>query len=136
MTVLKKVWDFLLMIEKTIMIIASIGVVLLIFISVIARYIFEKNFAGMEELVVLVAFWIYFIGGTYGSYEGSHITADILSVFVKGEKASTVIALIRDFITTIILFAASYCAVEPVSYTHLFAFRILLYTEEKELLTF
>ena len=55
MTVLKKVWDFLLMIEKTIMIIASIGVVLLIFISVIARYIFEKNFAGMEELVVLRA---------------------------------------------------------------------------------
>ncbi|MCI8609753.1 MAG: TRAP transporter small permease subunit [Firmicutes bacterium] len=117
MTALKKIWNFLLTIEKTIMIVASIGVVLLIFISVIMRYILEKNFPGMEELVVMVAFWIYFMGGTYGSYENSHITADILSVFVKNEKAQTVIKFIREIITMVILFAASYCAVELMAYT-------------------
>lgn len=117
MTVLKKIWDFLLVIERAVMILASIGVVLLIFISVVMRYLLEKNFAGMEELVILVAFWIYFIGGAYGSYEGSQITADILSVFIKKEKGKLIVALFRDIITTIILFAASYCAVELMVYT-------------------
>jgi TRAP-type C4-dicarboxylate transport system permease small subunit len=117
MAALKKIWNFLLTLEKAIMIVASIGVVILIFISVIMRYILEKNFSGMEELVVMVAFWIYFIGGTYGSYEGSHITADILSVFIKGERAKLAIAFVRDIISTVILFMASYCAVELMNYT-------------------
>ena len=117
MTVLKKIWDFLLVIERAIMIIASIGVVLLIFISVIMRYLLESSFNGMEELIILVAFWIYFIGASYGSYEGSQITADILSVFIKNEKGKLTVALIRDVITTVILFAASYCAVELMIYT-------------------
>ncbi len=117
MTVLKKVWDLLLYIEKTVMIVASAAVAILIFISVIMRYIFEKNFSGMEELVVFVAFWIYFVGGIYGSYEGSHITADILSVFVHNELAKRIIALLRDGITFIILIAASYCCVELITYT-------------------
>ncbi len=117
MTVLKKIWDFLLLAEKTIMIIASIGVVMLIFCSVIMRYLLELNFEGMEELVVMIAFWIYFIGGTYGSYEGSHITADILSVFVTDERKKLIISFIREIITTIVLFAASYCAIELIQYT-------------------
>lgn len=117
MTALKKIWNFILNIEKAIMIIASIGIVVLIFISVVMRYILEKNFPGMEELVVMVAFWIYFMGATYGSYENSHITADILSVFVKNEKITLVVTFIREIITMLILFSASYCAVELMSYT-------------------
>ena len=117
MTALRKIWDALIAIEKTIMIVASIGVVVLIFISVVMRYIFEDGFKGMEELIVLVAFWIYFMGGTYGSYENSHITADILSVFVKNERAKTIIDFIRHIITTVILFAVSYCVIELIIYT-------------------
>ncbi|MBR6800036.1 MAG: TRAP transporter small permease subunit [Firmicutes bacterium] len=117
MTVFKKIWDALLTIEKTIMIIASIGVVALIFISVIMRYLFDSGFKGMEELIVLVAFWIYFMGATYGSYENSHITADILTVFIKNETVKTVIDFARHVITTVILFAVSYCTVELIAYT-------------------
>ena len=117
MTVLKKIWDFLLVIERAIMIIASIGVVLLIFISVIMRYLLESSFNGMEELIILVAFWIYFIGASYGSYEGSQITADILSVFIKKEKSKQFVALLRDLITTAILIGACYCAIELMVYT-------------------
>ena len=95
MKVLKKIWDFLLTFEKVIMIIASILVVILITISVVMRYILEKNFPGMEELVVMVAFWIYFMGGIYGSYENSHITADILSVFVEKERTKLAVSFDR-----------------------------------------
>lgn len=117
MKVLKKIWDFLLTFEKAIMIIASVLVVILITISVVMRYILEKNFPGMEELVVMVAFWIYFMGGIYGSYENSHITADILSVFVEKERTKLAVSFAREVVTSIILFAASYCAVELIIYT-------------------
>lgn len=117
MKALKKIWNFLLTCEKAIMIVASIVVVVLITVSVIMRYILEKNFPGMEELIVMVAFWIYFMGGIYGSYENSHITADILSVFVEKEKTKLIIAFVREIITAIILFMASYCAIELMAYT-------------------
>lgn len=117
MKILKAIWDFLLKAESAIMMIANLGVVVLVFISVLMRYILQKNTGGMEEMIVIIATWIYFMGGTYGSYENSHITADFLSVFIHGEKAKKVVAMVRLLLSLIILFAASYCAAELLMYT-------------------
>lgn len=117
MKVLKQIWNFLLSIERGILVVANLGVVLLVFSSVIMRYVLKINFGGLEELVVMVAFWVYFMGGVYGSYEGSHISADIISIFIKDERKHVWLQFFRSIITAIILFVASYCAWELVSYT-------------------
>jgi len=117
MKALKKIWNFLLTFERVIMIVASILVVVLIVTTVVMRYLLEKNFPGMEELVIMVAFWIYFMGGTMCSYENSHITADILTVFIKNEKAKEIIEFLRYLISAAVLVGASYCAVELIVYT-------------------
>lgn len=117
MKVLKNMWNSLLKAENAIMMTANIGVVILVFISVLMRYILQKNTGGMEELIVFVATWIYFVGGAIGSYENSHITADFLSVFIHNEKAKEMIGMLRHLITFIILVGASYCAVELLIYS-------------------
>jgi len=86
--------------------------VLGISLNVFFRYVLEKNFFGMEEVIVIFAFWLYFIGGSYGTYERSHISADLTSVYIKNEKF---LALIKAFISLITLFLSllfTYWAIE------------------------
>lgn len=78
-----KMWDWLLFIEKTLMVISSIGVVLILTAVVVCRHIFAVAFIGYTEVLTLCAFWIYFIGAAYASYENTHIGADIVGQFAS-----------------------------------------------------
>ena len=93
-------WRALVGTERFLLWTSSVIIILVITIAVIMRYVFNSDFFGSEEILKLFAVWMYFIGGSYGSYENSHITADILSVFVKSPK---VMRMINIFIATLSL---------------------------------
>ena len=79
-------WKWLLGAERTVMVLCSIAVLLTIFAGVICRRVLGVNFTSSEELLVIFALWLYFIGGVEGgNYRDDHIKADVLSVFVKKE---------------------------------------------------
>lgn len=80
-----KVWNWLLFFEKVLMIISSAGVVLILTAVVVCRHVFSISFIGYTELLTLLAFWMYFIGGAYASYENSHIGADIIGQFASAK---------------------------------------------------
>ena len=80
---LTALWNGLLKAEHGIVIVCCIAVVGLVFVTVIMRYFFQASFQGMEELVMLFAFGIYFIGGALGSCEETQITADVVSIFIQ-----------------------------------------------------
>ena len=65
-----------------------------IFASVLMRYVFKSNLYGLEEIVTLATMWLYFMGGVDGSYEDSHIDADVLSLAIKSEKVKRVLKII------------------------------------------
>lgn len=50
---------------------------------VVLRYVFQSDLFAYEEWVLLAAFWLYFIGGAQGSFDDSHIRADILSNWLR-----------------------------------------------------
>lgn len=54
-----------------------------IFGSVVARVAFGRDLYGNEDFVLIAAFWLYMIGGAYGSYNNSHIKADIVAELMK-----------------------------------------------------
>lgn len=72
-----------------------------VFIEVIMRYFFKAPLVGIEELAAYVAFWLYFIGGSYGAYERSHISADLSQLFFKDKinyaKSHAITSLISAF---------------------------------------
>lgn len=70
--------------------------------SVILRYVFKGNFYGSDEVIMLFAFWLYFMGAVYGSYENSHIKADLLNVYIKNMRKKDAVALLGQFLTIVV----------------------------------
>lgn len=82
------------------LIVTSIIVTLIVVGSVVLREL-NMNFLGYEEILVIFAFWLYMLGAAYGSYERSHITADIIIVMMKDGMLKSLLTLIRDALAVI-----------------------------------
>jgi TRAP-type C4-dicarboxylate transport system permease small subunit len=54
--------------------------------EVVTRYFFGIALFGMEQFVGYTAVWVYFIGAAYGSYERSHIKAEIIGMAIKSKR--------------------------------------------------
>ena len=88
------VWNGLLSVQKGFIIIAGCVVAVLIFIEVMLRYVFGSPLFGVEELVTLIAMWLYFLGASYGAYERSHIKAELVHLWFKTPRS---LALVKSF---------------------------------------
>lgn len=51
--------------------------------ATLMRYVFEMDLYGYEEWVKIFAFWLYFMGAGYGAFTGTHISADLVSSYLK-----------------------------------------------------
>ena len=103
---LKKLWDFLLSAERLVMSASCVVIVTLVFVTVIMRYFFKANFAGMEEVIIFFAFIIYFIGSAYCSYEESQISADMMGVkSIRGVVESVLLVVATGFCVDLVAYA-------------------------------
>lgn len=95
--------------ERFLMIFSSIAIILTIAIGVVCRYFLKISFAGSDEILTILALWLYFVGGIYGSYEDCHINADILSMFVKKETSKHIVnVLVKTISLAVSLVLASW----------------------------
>ncbi len=95
-------WKLLLVLVKYTMILCGVASTGCIIYSVVLRYIFKSNFYGSDEVILLFAFWLYFMGAVYGSYENSHIKADLMNVYIKNIRIKDFINLIAQVITIMV----------------------------------
>ncbi|MDI9493311.1 MAG: TRAP transporter small permease subunit [Bacillota bacterium] len=107
------VWRLIIKLVRIILILCSASAILFIVISVLTRYVFKVSMFGVEEIILLIAMWLYFIGGVYGSYKDNHITADVLSTYVKSEKIKRAL---RIFVTGLCLVISIILAVWGIIY--------------------
>jgi len=110
----KLLFTGLLKVQKYILIISSVFIIIGIAAQASFRYFFSIDFFGFEEVIVILAFWLYFIGASIGSYEGSHIKADIIPTYIKNEKVKDTIMLITSLITIVISLLYSYWSLEYI----------------------
>lgn len=68
---------------RSMMLLAGLGLAVLMFAQVIMRYVLESPFTGIEEVSILLAVWIYFLGMGYATREREHIHGGIVSLVVK-----------------------------------------------------
>ncbi|HOC81819.1 MAG: Tripartite ATP-independent periplasmic transporter [Synergistetes bacterium ADurb.Bin155] len=81
-----KFWRILGTLQKIIMIVTSIGILALVLIQVLLRYVFVKPLMGVEELATMVGFWLYFMGASWGTADRSHIKADLMQAAIKDPR--------------------------------------------------
>ena len=93
MGIAKKLWDGLLWVQRTLLFITAFFILLIIAVNVAMRYIFVIDFYGMEDIVLIAAWWCYFLGASYATYQRSHLSAEIVSIYVKNEAVKAVIKL-------------------------------------------
>ena len=96
------VWNGLLSVQKGFIIIAGCVVAVLIFIEVMLRYVFGSPLFGVEELVTLIAMWLYFLGASYGAYERSHIKAELVHLWFKTPRSLALIKSVASLITVVL----------------------------------
>ena len=108
MTIIDKVQNnivfrALLNVQSMIMVITSILAAGFVFAGVFLRYVLKGNFFGQEEILCVVAMWLYWVGGIYGTYEGSHIKGDMLSSAFKSPKIKKIIELVNLGISFVVI---------------------------------
>jgi len=86
---------------SVVLVITSLAMTCIITGAALARYIFKVNFYGYDEIAVLVAFWLYFMGAAYGAYNNSHVTADIIDAYFPEGLTRKVLTLLRWLITSV-----------------------------------
>lgn len=84
---------------SAVLILGSLGMTCIIAGAATARYLFKTNFYGYEEIAVLVAFWSYFIGAAYGSYNKTHVSADIVDAYFPDGFTKRVLTFVRCAVT-------------------------------------
>lgn len=94
-------WNGLVKFLRGGLIVASILVTLITFAAVITRAL-NINFLGYEEILIICAFWLYMLGTAYGSYEDSHIKADVIVVMMPDGRTKQLLALIRNVFSLIL----------------------------------
>ena len=72
-------------IQKWVLAFTGIIVFVLTIATVFLRYVLTMNVLGLDEIILLVIFWQYFIGAAQGSREDSQIKADMVSTVVKNK---------------------------------------------------
>jgi TRAP-type C4-dicarboxylate transport system permease small subunit len=97
--VLLFLWNGLLHAQRAVMVLASCFITLLVFSAVLMRYIFHYPGMEVEEIATLAAFWLYFTGAIYGSYERSHIKTEMIHLIVKKPRAYALAKAMASLIT-------------------------------------
>ncbi len=97
--IIRFLWQGLVQLQRVFMLISGCIITLLVFIQVLLRYVWGSPLFGIEELIVLIAMWLYFIGASYGAYERSHIKAELIHTMVKSPKRYALVRSISSGIT-------------------------------------
>lgn len=85
--------------------IALLGATFMITINVVNRFVFHKAFSWSDEMVRYLIIYVTFIGGAGCVRKQEHIAIDLLSSFIKNEKALRALSIIVGAIC--LLFSAA-----------------------------
>ena len=105
----------LLMFQKAALVVSSLIMAVVFFLVVILRYGFQGDLFAYEEWVLMIAFWLYFIGGAQGSYENTHIKADFIAAWVRNPRLKWILANITMSLELAVLLVLSYWGILMVA---------------------
>ncbi|MBN3564857.1 TRAP transporter small permease [Aliamphritea spongicola] len=105
---LRSLVNFLLQIKQYFLAAASLIMAFVFFFVVILRYWFQTDLFAYEEWVLMLAFWVYFLGGAMGSYENTHVKADFLLSVMDDPRKKWLVVNFTIFLEVLIGLVLSY----------------------------
>jgi len=105
---LGKLVSILLSTKEYFLAISSLIMAFVFFFVVVLRYWFQADLFAYEEWVLMIAFWVYFLGAAMGSYQNTHVKADFLLSLIDNVKTKWIVVNCTLFIETLICIVLSY----------------------------
>lgn len=99
---------YLMKIINFMVITSGIIMAITFFLVVILRYGFGADLFAYEEWLMVIAFWMFFLGGAIATHERKHINADIFGFLINNKKLAFIRALVIDLIEFIIILFVVY----------------------------
>ena len=98
-------WKLLVKLQETVIVVCGTLCCMIFVVEVFIRYVLKVDFLGYDEIVMLFAAWLYFIGGSYAMYKKEHISADMMGLVLKGRALQGARAVTSwvTFVITIVL---------------------------------
>lgn len=86
---------------SVIAVVSSLALAVIISAAAFTRYVIRGDLYGYEEWVKLIAFWLYFMGGAYGAYNDTHVSADLIDAYLPQGRPRQMMIFIRQAITAL-----------------------------------
>ena len=99
MKILRGIDSALLKIQNLILVFSTAIIILFMCTGVVMRYFFHANFHGLEELLLILGFWIYFFGGSVAFHDEDHMEASILQPRLKTQKSKDIYLIARNVLS-------------------------------------
>ena len=99
--------NFLNNIEKYLIYVFLTALLVLMFIQVVARYVFGAAWGWMEQITRLIFVYVTFAGISYACKKSEHLRVSFVAEFAPGKHTKTILFLIGD--TLFFLVAAYLC---------------------------
>lgn len=81
--------------EEGVLSLLLVAMTLIVFVSVVQRFIFQTGFVWTDELVLHLSAWMVLFGASYGVKVGAHIGVDVIVRLLKpgGRRVVTLVAI-------------------------------------------
>ena len=91
-------WTGLLKLQRVVMLVSICFCTTAVVVAVFMRYIVQAPIIGIDDLATYVAFWLYFVGASYGAYERSHIKAELVHLIFRTQRTYVKVRVATSFI--------------------------------------
>ena len=105
-------WKSINWVQRTLLGITSICIMMIVVVNVFARYVLNIGIFGLEEIIIIIAMWMYWTGGVVATAENQHIKGDMLDMFIKSKKVTRIISIVAQIITIGALFLFAWWGLE------------------------
>lgn len=78
---------------------STVALTLIICVATFFRYVVKGDLYGYEEWVKILAFWLYFLGAAMGSYNRTHVSADLVNAYLPDGKLKLFLIFLRNLVT-------------------------------------
>ncbi len=102
MNIISKLYESYARLQEFVIFVLMMTVLSLVFIQVILRYVLQMPLMGIEELLMFPTIWLYMLGGAQASYERSHISCGILTLYIKRKKSLHLFNIFQTLFSIII----------------------------------
>ena len=101
--------------QRTILAVLNVVIAMAMCLEVILRFA-NVPLLSLEDFVMYVVVWLYFIGVSYGAYRGTHYRGEMVTLFIRNAKILELLRGLFGFISTGLMIYLSYLAIKYIQW--------------------